>query len=117
MKETENENIIEAVGFYKGYSAKSNYDVDLKIGFEDQNVTNALRFIAGIGNRLRVLAFVDEKKEKIDLGYWSVYKFVVDHNAQGLLTLKSNKDDSFTEDILGLMSAETIRLKAKIIYI
>lgn len=110
----ESSNIIKATGFYAGYSAKGNYDVDLRIGFTEEHVYEAVQFLAGIGNQLRLLATVGENK--IDLGLWNVYKVTVDHNAQAKVVFKTSKDNTFVERLSELMAEEEeIVLKAKVI--
>ena len=110
----ENEAIIQATGFYAGYSAKGNFDVDLKIGFTEENVANGIKFVTAIGNQISLVAKVAD--EVIKLGIWNVYKVVVDHNAQCKVQFKTSKDNTFVDKFDKLITDEQdIILKAKIL--
>lgn len=110
----EKANVIKATGFYAGHSAKGNFDVDLKIGFTEEHVSEAIQFVAGIGSNLKMVAIV--RDNKVDLGLWNVFKVMVDRNAQAKVTFKTSKDNTFVERLAELMAdEENITIKAKII--
>lgn len=110
----EKEGIIKATAFYAGHSAKSNFDVDLKLGFTEEHVHEAIQFVAGIGNQLRMVAMVHG--EKVDLGLWNVFKVLIDKNCQAKVTFKTSKENTFVERLSELMAdEETITIKAKVI--
>lgn len=110
----ENDNLITAVGVYGGHSARGNFDVELKVLFTESHVSEALQFVAGIGQHLLMIAFLGG--EKIRLGTWSVYRLAVDRNAQTTVVFKTNKDAAFVDNLSRLMvEDEEITLKAKIV--
>lgn len=112
MAKTEGETIA-ATGHYAGYSAKGNFDVELRINFPETQLTEAIQFIAGIGQRMKLIAEI--AGEKIKLGVWSVYRMAIDKNAQAVVVFKSNSESAFVENMQKLMvEEEEITIKAKI---
>lgn len=90
--------------FFKGHTVKGNYDVQLKIGFTEDTVKQAIQLIAGIGRNLDLLAKVGNNKLK--LGTWTVYKVVFDKNLQSTVTLASTIEMANMESIPDLMVEE-----------
>ena len=110
----ENSNIISATGYFSGNSTKSNYDLELKINFNGDEISNAIQFVAGIGKRMQLVAIV--ANEKIKLGQWSVYSLRIDKNLTATVVFKTSKDNAFYENIPSLFVEETeISIKAKIL--
>ena len=109
-----NENVISAVGYFDGSNSKGNFDIQLKAKFMNNDLPNALQFVAGIGKRLQLIALVED--EKVKLGTFTVYSMRIDANGNCFVTFKSNKDAVKIEDFSKLMVDETfITFKAKII--
>lgn len=105
---------IEATGYFAGNAAKGNFDVELKLKFPETQVSNALQFVAGIGQRLKMVATVGD--EKVKLGTWSVYRISVDRDLQTLIVFKSSTENAFVDSLPSLMvDEEEITLKAKIL--
>ena len=110
----EDDSLITAIGVFAGNSAKGNFDIELKFLFTEENLSEALQFVAGIGRHLKLIAIVN--KEKVRLGTWGVYKLSVDRNAQTTVVFKTNKDDAFVENLSQLMvEDEEIEIKARIV--
>lgn len=108
------ENVIEAVGIYNGHSAKGNFDIELKMLFTEIHLNEAIQFVVGIGQHLRMVAIVNN--EKIKLGTWTVYRMAIDRNAQTTVVFKTNLDSAFVDNIPKLMveDAEVV-IKAQIV--
>lgn len=105
--------LIVAKGIYGGHSARGNFDIELKATFTDAHVTEAIQFIAGIGQHLILLAFIGG--EKVKLGIWSVYAVRVDRNLQTTVTFKTNKDLAKVDNLSKLLvEDEEITFKAKL---
>ncbi len=109
-----NENVISAVGYFDGSNSKGNFDVQLKAKFMNNDLPNALQFVAGIGKRLRLIALIED--EKVKLGTFTVYSMRIDSNGNCFVVFKSNKDSVKIEDFSKLMVDEAfITFKAMII--
>lgn len=113
MNLEEKDKLLKAVGFYNGYSAKGNYDVELKMAFNESDLYDAMEFVAGIGRKLKLLAVIGE--EKIPLGLWNVYQVRIDHNARCTISFRSNITFVKPENITKLMIDEDFVIKGKII--
>lgn len=110
---SEKSEVIKAVGFYNGYSAKGNYDVELKVAFNESDLYDAVSFMAGIGRRLKLVAVVSE--ENIPLGLWNVYQIKIDHNARCTVSFRSNISYVKPENITKLMIDDDFVVKAKLV--
>lgn len=109
-----NENVISAVGYFDGSNSKGNFDVQLKAKFMNNELPNALQFVAGIGKRLRLVALIEDKR--VRLGTFTVYSIRIDNAGNCFITFKSNKDSVKIEDFSKLMVDEAfIAFKAMII--
>lgn len=113
MAKNDDQPVIEATGFFAGNATRGNFDVELKIKFPEQSTANALQFVAGIGQRLRMVATVADVKVK--LGVWSVYRISVDKDLQTTVIFKSSSENAFVGNLPSLMvDEEEITIKAKI---
>lgn len=114
--EEEKEKVIRAVGYFDGYKSKSNYDVEINFKFPDDELANALQFIAGIGKKLSLVAITGEEKNSNKLGTFTVYRCLVDKDANTKVRFKSNLGECFPEKFLTLAEPEdSIVLKARIV--
>ena len=114
MANEKNEGIISAVGYFDGQSSRGNFDVQLKAKFSNEQLPSALQFVAGIGKRLNLIAFVAE--EKVKLGQFNVYSIRIDRDANCYITFKSNIDSVYPDNFSKLMVDEAvITFKAKVI--
>lgn len=110
----ENENVIKAIGIYAGHSARGNFDVELKMIFTESHISEALQFVAGIGQHLKMIAEV--AGEKVRLGTWGVYRLAVDRNAQTTVVFKANAEHILVDNLSRLMvEDEEIILKAQLV--
>lgn len=111
----ENENIITATGFFGGSNMKGTYDVDLVMKFPEEQLTNAVQFIAAIGKTIKLIAMVDEIKLK--LGTFRIHSLNIDRDANSKIKFKSMVDNCDINCISQLMINEEtpIVLKAKIV--
>ena len=113
-KVIKNDNVIQASGYFDGNSLKGNFDVQLRFKFFEENLANALQFVAGIGKRISLIAIVEENKKK--LGIFTVYNMKIDKNAVCTVTFKSSASDSFIDEFSCLMiEGAKIILKAKVL--
>lgn len=109
----DDDQVIQAIGFFGGNSAKGNFDVELKMKFPEQSTPNALQFVAGIGQRLRMVASIADVK--IKLGVWSVSRISIDRDLQTTVVFKSTVENAFVNSLPQLMvDEEEITIKAKI---
>ena len=106
--------MIVATGFFNGSSSSGTFDIVLKFKFPEEQLTNALQFLAGIGRRLKLIANVDG--EIIKLGTFTINQLNVDRDANASIKFKSNKEMCFSNNFEKLMIEETpIVLKAKVV--
>lgn len=107
-------NVISALGYFDGNQMKGNFDVQLKAKFMEQDLPDALQFVAGIGKRIKLMAQVEN--EKLKLGEFNVYSMRIDNNANCVITFRSNVDSVEMENLPKLVLDETpITFKAKVI--
>lgn len=110
----ENEGVIQASGIFDGQTSRGNFDVQLKARFSNEELANALQFVAGIGKRMNLIAIVENVKVK--LGQFSVYTIRIDRDGNCYITFKSNIDSVFPDNFSKLMVEEAIiTFKAKLI--
>ena len=111
----ENENIVTATGFFGGSNMKGTYDVDLVMKFPEEQLTNAVQFIAAIGKTMKIVAAVNEIKLK--LGTFRIHSLNIDRDANTKIKFKSMIDNCDVNCISQLMINEEtpIVLKAKIV--
>lgn len=110
----EESEVIQATGFYGGSTTRDNFDIELKMKFNEGEVLNAIKFIAGIGTNIKLIAKVDG--ENVKLGTWGVYKLSIDKNLMATVIFKTAKEHAFLENLSKLLVEETeITVKAKII--
>lgn len=95
------DNVIKAVALYNGHNIKKNFDIELKFRFIDEQLPNALQFVACIGKQLKLKAKV--KSEKLNLGVFNLNKISVDKNGNSYLSLMSNSDYVSLESIEKLL--------------
>ena len=106
-----NESIVKATGIYNGHSIRNNMNVELKVRFNENELANAITFIAGIGKRLRVLAkFKDQEtdaEKKVKLGSFNINRISIDRNGNCFLSLMSSREYVFVDNINEILSDET----------
>ena len=108
--------MIKAKCVYNGYSVKRNLDVELKLRFTEDNLANAIQFIAGIGKELIIKAKVNESKDVIKLGKFNVNSIKVDRNANAYISFMSNSGAVNIDEISQLLVDEAeIMIVAKIV--
>ena len=108
-------NVFSAQGYFAGHSCKSNFDVQFKMEFREDNLANALQFVTALGIPLMIVARVNDEEEKIKLGKFYVYSVKVDKNANCTVVFKSTKDSCFVGNFERLLVDEAyITLKAKV---
>lgn len=83
-------NVIKASGIYNGHSIRKNFDVELKIRFIVDDISDALKFIAGIGHEMIMKAKVNGTS--VNLGKFNVNKITVDKNLNCYISFMSNKE-------------------------
>lgn len=106
--------VIQALGFFEGQTSKGNFDIKFKMSFRENEIGNALQFVATIGKEIAILAVVNDN-DKVKLGKFSVYKVTVDKNLNCKVEFKSNINDCFVGNFERLMVDEaTILLKCKV---
>lgn len=106
--------VIQALGFFEGQTSKGNFDIQFKMSFRENEIGNALQFVATIGKEIAILAVVNDN-DKVKLGKFSVYKVTVDKNLNCKVDFKSNVNDCFVGNFERLMVDEaTILLKCKV---
>lgn len=114
MAKNEASDLIKAVGYYDGNSARGNFDVQLKVKFMNSELANALQFVAGIGNHVILIAEVEGQKVK--LGNFNIYNVRIDRDGNCNITFKSNIEQCFVGNFEKLMVEEAqILFKAKVI--
>ena len=99
--QVKNENEFSAVGIYQGHSIKNSYDVELKLLFTAEHSEEALQFIAGITNYIKVIC--NKSGNKLKLGTWGVYRFTIDKNMQVKISLKSTTENANIEALNALV--------------
>ena len=113
--------MIVATGFFAGQNSKGNFDVQFKMEFREDQLANALQFVATIGKQLLIVAYVNKGaeetgKQKIKLGKFALHDLKVDRNACCKVTFKSTVDSCFVGNFEKLLVDEaTITLKAKVV--
>ena len=115
MAKEKDEAILTATGFFGGSNMKGTYDVDLMMKFPEEQLTNAVQFIASIGKQLKIIAYVNELKMK--LGTFRIHSIAIDRDANSKIKFKSMIDNCDVNCISQLMINEEtpIVLKAKIV--
>ena len=112
----EKKEMIVAKGFFCGQTSKGNFDVQLKMEFREDQLANALQFVATIGKQLLIVAYVNDESQKIKLGKFALYDLKVDRNACCKVTFKSTADSCIVDNFGKLLVDEaTITLKAKVV--
>lgn len=108
----ENE-LIKAVAIYNGHTIKKNFDIELKFRFLEEQLPNALQFVACIGKQVKLKAKIQQ--EKLALGVFNLNKLSVDKNGNAFISLMSNSDYVSLESIEKLLiEGEEIYLAGKI---
>lgn len=108
------EGVIQANGYFDGYTSRGNFDVQLKAKFSNEELANALQFVAGIGKRISLIA--DVEGNKVKLGKFNVYALRIDRDGNCYITLKSNIDNAFVDNFSQLMVEEAvITYRAKVL--
>lgn len=114
MGEAKSKEVITATGYFDGLNTKGNFDVQLKIKFYESELLNALQFVSGIGNRMKMLAIIEDTK--IQIGQFTVNNIKIDRDANCTVVFKSNKDSAFVEELSSMLIDECpITVKAAII--
>lgn len=112
----EEKEMIVATGFFAGQTSKGNFDVQFKMEFREDQLANALQFVATIGKQLLIVAYVNDESQKIKLGKFALHDLKVDRNACCKATFKSTVDSCFVGNFEKLLVDEaTITLKAKVV--
>ncbi len=96
-----NENEFTAIGIYQGHNIKNSYDVELKLLFTAEHLEEALQFITGITNYIKVIC--NKSGNKLKLGTWGVYRFTIDKNMQVKISLKSTMENANIEALNSLV--------------
>ena len=111
----EEKEIIEVAGVLKSYRMKGMFDVELNFDFTEDQLANALQFMATIGKQIRLIAKIDQNSFK--LGTFIFNSFKVDRDANSSLKLKSTKENCYMENLPSLATEEGkfVVLRAKII--
>ena len=110
----ENE-VFEAAGLLHNFKSKSNFDIEVSFDFTEDQLSNAMQFMAAIAKRIKVIAKIGEAK--VTLGTFRFHSFKVDRDANSRLVLKTNMDDCNSLDsimAMGNPEEQYIVLKAKI---
>lgn len=109
-----NENeVFSATGYFGGYKAKNNFDVEISFKFPSEQLADALQFLTGIGKKLNIIALVGEEKHK--LGSFNLYDFKVNRDGGAAMKLKSSVGNCFVNNFISLSDEEVpIILKAKV---
>lgn len=106
--------IIKAAGYFDGYNSRGNFDVQLKAKFSNEELANALQFVAGIGKKVSLVANIED--ESVKLGKFNVYSLRIDRDGNSYITFKSNIDNAFVDNFSQLMIEEAmIVYKAKVL--
>ena len=112
----EEKEMIVATGFFGGQTSKGNFDVQFKMEFREDQLANALQFVATIGKQLLIVGYVNDEQQKIKLGKFALHDLKVDRNACCKVTFKSTVDSCFVGNFEKLLVDEaTITLKAKVV--
>ena len=108
------EEIIKASGYFGGYSANNNYDVQLKVKFPSEQLASALQFVAGLQKQVNLKAKIGD--DIIPLAFFNVYSIRIDKDSGCTITFKSNKNACKFENLAKLTVDEAfIDFAAKVI--
>lgn len=104
--------LIKAIAVYNGHTIRKNFDVELKLRFIDEQLPNALQFVACIGKQVKLNAKV--LQDKFHIGVFNVNRITIDKNGNAFVSFMSNNDYVNLESIEKLMVEDDIRLVGKI---
>ena len=112
----EEKEVIKVTGFLDGQNVKGNSEINFSMTFPEGELANALQFVAAIGKRLKMIAFVNGNEDlKYNLGVFSIDNMKIDKNANCKVKFKSSVDQSFVGNFSKLLVEEaSILLKCKI---
>ena len=106
------DNMIKAVAIYNGHTIKKNFDIELKLRFIDEQLPNALQFVACIGKQVILKAKVG--KEAYQLGVFNINRINIDKDGNAFISFMSNNDYVNLENIEKLMVEDDVRIAGKI---
>ena len=94
----------KAIGYYNGYSIKSNYDIELKFKFPLSSMGKSLTFVQLIGKPLKLVCKLHDTNYK--LGIYNIYRYTIDRDGEASISFRSSKENVELENIIPLLEEE-----------
>lgn len=112
----EEKEVIKATGFLDSQNTRGNSEVNFSMSFPEGDLANALQFVAAIGKRLKMIAYVNGNEDlKYQLGIFGIDNIRIDKHANCKVKFKSSTDQCFVGNFSKLLIEEaSILLKCKI---
>ena len=98
------DNLIKVIGIYNGHTIKRNFDVELKVRFNTEQLPNALQFVAVIGKQVILKAKIEKNVQH--LGTFNLNSLKIDRNGMAFISFMSNSDYVSLEGIEKLLVDE-----------